>query len=181
MKKIARTVNSGFLAAMCLAAVFSFAPLVAQAGTCNCDGTPKESTCTSAADCAICGPTATTVVCEGGSSGADATGGSTGGTTGPTKGLENPLGAVCGDKTGQTCVQLIIGNVIRAALGVSGSIAFLMMTWGGFLWLTSMGNNERVEKGKSTLIWATLGLFIIFGAYALTSYIINAIASGGGK
>ncbi len=76
------------------------------------------------------------------------------------------------------CTQLIIGNVIKGALGVVGSIALLMMTWGGFLWLTSMGNSDRVEKGKSTLIWATLGLVLIFGAYALTSYLIDKLLLG---
>jgi len=53
-----------------------------------------------------------------------------------------------------------------------------MMTYGGFLWLTAMGNNERVEKGKETLIWAVLGLVVIFGAYAITSYIIDKIVAG---
>jgi hypothetical protein len=181
MKKIARTVNTGFLAAMCLAAVFSFAPLAAQAANkCACNGTVGAVDCTTASDCggacsSIPGATATCV----GATGGDAGGGS--GTK--TEGLENPLGAICGSGknaiTGQQCARLIIGNVIRAALGVSGAIAFLMMTWGGFLWLTSMGNSERVEKGKNTLIWATLGLALIFGAYGLTSYIIKAIATGG--
>ena len=50
-----------------------------------------------------------------------------------------------------------------------------MMTYGGFLWLTSMGNSDRVEKGKNTLIWATLGLALIFGAYALTNFIVGAL------
>jgi len=183
MRKTARKMKSGFLAAMCLAAFFSFAPLMAQAGTCSCNGspTPKETDCNSAADCAATCGQGVTATCEGGSS--DATSG--GGTATQPKGLDNPLGAICGSGDnaipGQKCVQLIIGNVIRAALGICGSIALLMMTWGGFLWLTSMGNNEKVEKGKSTLIWSTLGLVLIFGAYALTSYIINAIATGGGK
>ena len=171
---------------MCLAIFFSFAPLIAQAaGKCACNGTAGATDCTTAADCSgACSSAGTpsnpaVATCVGGSG--DSSGGTTASGTGKTTSLENPLGNICGGKTGQVCVQLVIGNVIRAALGVSGSIAFLMMTWGGFLWLTSMGNNERVEKGKNTLIWATLGLVIIFGAYALTSYIINAIAAGGGK
>ena len=110
----------------------------------------------------------------------------TGGTT-PAPGagsLTNPLSGACGSidqkapDAGQKCVQLIIGNVIKAALGIVGSIALLMMTYGGFLWLTAMGNNERVEKGKETLIWAVLGLVVIFGAYAITSYIIDKIVAG---
>ncbi len=92
--------------------------------------------------------------------------------------LDNPLSGVCSATiTGQQCVQLIIGNVIKAALGIVGSIALLIMTYGGFRWLTAMGNSESVEKGKETLIWAALGLAVIFGAYAVTSYIITKLTT----
>jgi len=98
--------------------------------------------------------------------------------------LTNPLSGACAGikatdaNAGQTCVQLIIGNVIKAALGIVGSIALLMMTYGGYRWLTAMGNSEKVEKGKDTLIWASLGLVVIFGAYAVTSYIIDKLTAG---
>ena len=86
--------------------------------------------------------------------------------------LINPLGE------GATDVRVVIGRIIKAALGLSGSIALLMFIWGGFLWLTSAGKEEQVEKGKKTLTWATLGLIIIFGAYALTNAVIKAITTG---
>jgi hypothetical protein len=38
-----------------------------------------------------------------------------------------------------------------------------------------MGNSEKVEKGKNAIVWATIGLALIFGAYALTSFIINQL------
>jgi len=85
-------------------------------------------------------------------------------------GLTNPLGNIT--------VGQLIGNVIRAALGISGSIALLMVVWGGFLWMTSSGNSERVEKGKNTLMWAALGLLIIFGSYIIVNAILVALQSG---
>lgn len=90
--------------------------------------------------------------------------------------LTNPLSGVCKDAQGQQCIQLILGNIIKTALGVVGSIALLMAVYGGFLWLTSMGNESKVETGKKTLIWSVLGLALIFGAYAITTFIFQALA-----
>lgn len=87
--------------------------------------------------------------------------------------LTNPLGA------GIT-VQEIIGKVIKAILGISGSLALAFFVWGGFLWLTSGGNTEKIEQGKRTLVWATLGLALIFGAYAITDFVVKAISGAAG-
>ena len=83
--------------------------------------------------------------------------------------LYNPLGAVS--------VPVLIGRVIQAALGISGSIALLMFVWGGFLWLTSGGKPDRIKSGQDTLLWSTIGIAVIFGAYAIVNFLITS-ASG---
>lgn len=85
--------------------------------------------------------------------------------------LYNPLGT-------ETDVRVIIGRVIKGVLSIIGSIAFLMFIYGGVLWLTSAGNADMVKKGKGVLIWTTLGIGVIFSAYAVTSAVLNAITSG---
>lgn len=104
------------------------------------------------------GGTTGAVVGEGGGRGAAA----------PT--LPNPLG-------GTTDIRTIIGRVISAALGISGSIALLMFVWGGLQWLTSGGSPERIKKGKDTIVWAVLGLVLIFGSYAILNFVLGAILS----
>jgi hypothetical protein len=84
--------------------------------------------------------------------------------------LQNPLGQ------GVT-IQAVVGRVIRIFTGVSGSLALLMFVYGGFLWLTSSGNAQQVDKGKKVMVWATIGLFIIFGSYAILSTIFSAIGA----
>jgi hypothetical protein len=78
--------------------------------------------------------------------------------------LSNPLGT--------SDINVIIGNIIKILLGFSGSIAFLMFVWGGFLWLISAGDPKRVKKGKDTFIWASLGLVVIFTSYVLLRTLI---------
>ncbi len=85
--------------------------------------------------------------------------------------LINPLGS------GVT-IESFIGRLIKAILGLSGSIALLMFVWGGFQYLWSGGDPKKVEKGKDTLKNAALGIVIIFFAYTLVSALINVLASG---
>jgi hypothetical protein len=77
-------------------------------------------------------------------------------------------------------VPQIIGNVIRALLGITGSIAFIMFIYGGMYMLTSHGNPEMVKKGKEVLIWAIIGLIVIFGSYVFVNFILTGILGKGG-
>lgn len=74
-------------------------------------------------------------------------------------------------------IRVIIGYIIKAALGFSGTLALVMVIWGGFLWLTSQGNAEKIEKGKAILLWATIGLIVIFFAYTIVSAVITTLTS----
>ena len=84
--------------------------------------------------------------------------------------LTNPLGT--------TNVRTVIGRLIQAILGVTGSIALLMFVYGGFLWLISAGRPEEVKKGKEAMKWAALGLIVIVGAYTIVRAIVSALESG---
>ncbi len=47
-----------------------------------------------------------------------------------------------------------------------------MFIYGGLVWMTAAGFNEKVQKGKDILIWATVGLVIIFTSYALVRFVL---------
>ena len=47
-----------------------------------------------------------------------------------------------------------------------------MFIYGGLVWMTAAGANEKVQKGKDILIWATVGLVIIFTSYALVRFVL---------
>lgn len=72
----------------------------------------------------------------------------------------------------------LIGRVIGALLGLVGSIALVIFIWGGFLWMTSAGNPERVSKGKNAILWATFGLVVIFSSYILVKNVLTALTPG---
>ena len=71
--------------------------------------------------------------------------------------------------------QTLIGKIINAVLGVVGSIALIMFIYGGFTWMTAAGNEQSVAKGKEILIWATIGLVVIFSSYALVKFVFTGL------
>lgn len=87
--------------------------------------------------------------------------------------IGNPLGKLLDPRD-------IIGRVIGAVLGIIGSIALLMFILGGLTWMTAAGNPDRVKTGRNMLVWATLGLVVIFTSYVLVQFVLNAVTSGAG-
>jgi hypothetical protein len=87
--------------------------------------------------------------------------------------LDNPLGNI-------TTVDALTGNIIKTVLGVMGSLTLLAFVYGAFLWLTSAGEAEKVQTGKNTMLYATIGVFVIFSAYAILATILNLLGTRGG-
>jgi hypothetical protein len=71
--------------------------------------------------------------------------------------------------------QVLIGLIIKSALGLVGSIALIFFIIGGFTWMTAQGKSDQVKKGRETLVWATIGLIVIFSAYAILSFFFTKI------
>lgn len=71
-----------------------------------------------------------------------------------------------------------IGLVIRGILGVVGVLALLMFVYGGVLWMTAAGNQQRLTKAKNTLIWSAIGLVITLGAASIVGFILHTIGTG---
>ncbi len=78
---------------------------------------------------------------------------------------------------GQTDLRTTIARIIRAVLGFLGVIAFAMLLYGGFMWMTAGGNNERVETAQKIIVAAAIGLAIILSAYAITSFVVNQLVT----
>lgn len=89
--------------------------------------------------------------------------------------LINPLGGTQAAPKGTTDIPVLLGKIISSVLGVVGSLALVMFIYGGITWMLSAGNQEQVTKGKNILIWATIGIVIIFTAYALVRFVLTTV------
>lgn len=82
--------------------------------------------------------------------------------------LKNPI-------KGASNFQQLIGLIINAILGLTGSIALVMFVYGGLMWMLSGGNQDRVKKGRDTFVWAILGLVVIFTSYTVVNFIFTTL------
>ena len=158
----------GVIATMSLPrAIFAATTCTEGGGTCkvSCESTETQST-DSYSDCGYskycCIPQTT-------SSGSSSSGSSDSGNSEATVNLDNPL------TTNSTDPAEIIGLIIKSALGLVGGIALVMTVYGGFQWLTSAGNAEKVKKGSATMIWSVVGLIFVLASYLLMQNVINFI------
>lgn len=71
-------------------------------------------------------------------------------------------------------------NIIRVGLGVLGIVAVIIVLYGGVLWMTAAGNDERVGTAKKVLFSGLIGLIIILSAFALTQFVINQLLGATG-
>jgi hypothetical protein len=72
-------------------------------------------------------------------------------------------------------IPALIGTVINEVLGIVGSVALIMFVYGGIIWMTAGGNEQSITKGKNILMWAAVGIIVIFSSYALVKFVIGAI------
>ncbi|MFH1789903.1 MAG: hypothetical protein ABH832_02435 [bacterium] len=75
--------------------------------------------------------------------------------------LENPL------KVDTTDMPTLIGIAIKGVLGVIGAVALFVFFWGANSWLISVGNPEKIKAGTQTMMWAAVGLLLVFASYMM--------------
>lgn len=68
-------------------------------------------------------------------------------------------------------VNTSAGKIIGVALSFVGAIFFILMIYGGFLWMTARGDEGQVTKAKDMIFAAVIGLVIVLSAYAITSFL----------
>lgn len=88
--------------------------------------------------------------------------------------IQDPLQGKCVDLA--DCIQ----NVVQYVLGLAGILALAGIVYGGFLYITAAGNQERVESGKNAVFYSIVGLIVIGLAFAIVTFVFNALGGGGG-
>ena len=81
--------------------------------------------------------------------------------------LDDPLGGIT--------VPGLTGRVIKGILGIVGSLSLLILILGGFMWMTSGGNEEKIKKGQKMIVWSILGLVVIFSSYAILNQVFEIL------
>lgn len=87
----------------------------------------------------------------------------------------NPVGQELnlagGAVDGVDSLRDIVLRVIRWILGLVGLIAVIVILYGGFLWMTSAGNADRVTRARAVIVNGLIGLVIIIASFAIVSLV----------
>lgn len=70
----------------------------------------------------------------------------------------------------------MLGNAARFLFAIVGSIALLFFMWGGWKWMTAMGDPGKAEGGRKIMLGTVTGIVIMFAAQALINFAVSAIA-----
>lgn len=95
-----------------------------------------------------------------------------GGTTGSI--TSSPNSQSCnniGDQNGKT--KNLTSEIINILSVVVGFIAVVMLIIGGFRYITSAGDSNRVSGAKNTILYALIGLVIVASAQIIVQFVLN--------
>ena len=79
---------------------------------------------------------------------------------------ENELKNITGvSKTGSLKDNIIL--VINWILGFVGLVAVVMLVYGGFTYVISGGDEQKLESAKNTIIYAVIGIVVVLLAFVI--------------
>ncbi|HPL83333.1 MAG TPA: hypothetical protein PK757_00625 [bacterium] len=72
-------------------------------------------------------------------------------------------------------LQSRAGQIVGTVLSLVGILFFVLMIYGGILWMTAGGNDTQLKNAQKTITMAVIGLIIVLSAYAITMFIGQAL------
>lgn len=71
----------------------------------------------------------------------------------------------------------IVGRLLGHAMFVLGSVALLVFVYAGIRWMVAIGQGkgESAATAMKIILWAVIGLAIIFMSYIIMTYVLNLL------
>ena len=76
---------------------------------------------------------------------------------------------------GTADIKTTVQKILNVILGFLGIIATLIILLGGFKWMTSQGNTDKVDEAKKLIGAGVVGLIIILAAYAIVKFVLTEV------
>ncbi|HLC89907.1 MAG TPA: hypothetical protein VJG65_03020 [Patescibacteria group bacterium] len=84
----------------------------------------------------------------------------------------------------ETGLASLAGRIAQIFISLIGIIFISYTIYGGYLWLTAAGNQEKIKKANDIIRWGIVGLIVILAAAAiyltLTNFLIGNRSGGTG-
>ncbi len=69
----------------------------------------------------------------------------------------------------------VVTTIANIALFVLGSVAVLMLIYGGVRYTISGGDEKAVTSAKNTILYAVIGIVVAVVAYSIVNFVIGAL------
>ncbi|MGH7234618.1 MAG: hypothetical protein ACREF7_04210 [Candidatus Saccharimonadales bacterium] len=64
-------------------------------------------------------------------------------------------------------------TILQILFGIIGALAVLFIVIGGFSYVASNGNSQAMQKARSTIMYAVVGLLVAIFAEAIVTFVIG--------
>ncbi|MFH1030575.1 MAG: hypothetical protein V1770_04935 [bacterium] len=92
-------------------------------------------------------------------------------------------GAATDQKGSRACtlddILVLAVKLINYMLAIAGSLGLLFFVYGGFTWLISAGNSDKVSKGKEILSSAALGILVVLASWMIVNFVYTTLLGTG--
>ena len=78
------------------------------------------------------------------------------------------------DVDGGTFPRAVV-RIINVALGFLGVLFLGLIIYGGYMWMTAAGMEDRVSKAKKIISASIIGVVIIMLSYAITYFVFDQL------
>ncbi|MFH1404788.1 MAG: hypothetical protein ABIH21_01660 [Patescibacteria group bacterium] len=75
-------------------------------------------------------------------------------------------------------ISNIVATYASILIGLTGIIFVVLLIYAGILWMTAMGDGEKVTKSKKLMGSAIIGIVIVIAAYSATLFVFNIYQAG---
>ena len=82
---------------------------------------------------------------------------------------------VVNEASSENDISDAIGNIIKSFIAIGGVVALGFIVFGGFQYMTSNGDAGKVQKAKTTILYAVIGLVVAALAFTIVNFTIDII------
>jgi hypothetical protein len=69
--------------------------------------------------------------------------------------------------------NIFLNKLINILIGLTAAIAVVFIIFGGYQYMTAMGNEEQIKKGHKTMTWGMMGVMLALLSFAIVQVIVN--------
>ncbi len=69
----------------------------------------------------------------------------------------------------------LVVNLLNITFGVLAGIAFISVVYGGFKYVLSQGESDKIKKAKDIILYSIIGLIVTFSAFGIVNVFVKAV------